>query len=72
MECSTRCLFLIPDLRTALTLAYVVVVIELLAIAGIRFYFMRSPLGQTILQVIVGGAVVFAVGVWLGNLGVGG
>ena len=64
--------FLIPDLRTALTLAYVVVVIELLAIAGIRFYFMRSPLGQTILQVIVGGAVVFAVGVWLGNLGVGG
>jgi hypothetical protein len=31
---------------------------------------MRSPLGKTIVQVIFGGAVVFAVGVWLGSLGV--
>jgi hypothetical protein len=33
---------------------------------------MKSPLGQTIFQVIVGGAVVFGVGVWLGRLGAGG
>ncbi|GAA5531911.1 VIT family protein [Deinococcus aluminii] len=64
--------FLLPDLRTALTLAYIVVIIELLAIAGIRWKYMRSPLGQTIFQVIVGGAVVFAVGVWLGRLGAAG
>jgi erythrin-vacuolar iron transport family protein len=61
--------FLLPDLHTALLFAYVVVVIELLAIAYIRFHFMRSPLPQTILQVIVGGGVVFGVGVWLGSLG---
>ncbi|BDP44577.1 hypothetical protein DAETH_45460 (plasmid) [Deinococcus aetherius] len=61
--------FLLPDLRAALALAYGVVVVELLVIAYIRFHYMRSPLGQTIFQVIVGGAVVFGVGVWLGNLG---
>ncbi len=61
--------FLIPDLRTALMFAYVVVVIELLVISYIRYRFMRSPLAQTIWQVVVGGAVVFGVGIWLGRLG---
>ncbi len=61
--------FLLPSLRTALTLAYVVVVVELLAIAYIRFHFMKSPLGKTVLQVIVGGGIVFAIGLWLGSLG---
>ncbi len=61
--------FLLPSLHTALTLAYAVVVIELLAIAYIRFHFMKSPLGRTVLQVIVGGGIVFAIGVWLGGLG---
>lgn len=61
--------FLLPDLRTALSLSYGVVVVELLMIAYVRWHFMRSPLGQTIVQVILGGGVVFAVGVWLGTLG---
>ncbi|WP_043816430.1 VIT family protein [Deinococcus maricopensis] len=61
--------FLLADLRAALTLAYAVVVVELLVIAFIRYRYMRSPLAQTITQVIVGGAVVFGVGVWLGRLG---
>lgn len=61
--------FLLPSLRTALILAYAVVIVELLAIAYIRFHFMKSPLGKTILQVIVGGGIVFAIGVWLGGLG---
>ncbi|MFC3832939.1 MULTISPECIES: VIT family protein [Deinococcus] len=61
--------FLLPDLRTALSLSYGVVVLELLMIAYVRWHFMRSPLGQTIVQVILGGGVVFAVGVWLGTLG---
>lgn len=64
--------FLLPDLRTALTLAYVVVAFELLVIAFIRYRYMRSPLGKTVVQVIVGGAIVFGVGVWLGTLGVSG
>jgi len=62
--------FLIADLSLALHLAYAVVILELLAIAYIRFHFMKSPLGQTIVQVIVGGAIVFAIGIWLGTLGV--
>lgn len=61
--------FLITDLNLALKLAYVVVVIELTAIAYIRFRFMKSPLVQTVVQVIVGGAVVFGIGMWLGRLG---
>jgi VIT1/CCC1 family predicted Fe2+/Mn2+ transporter len=62
--------FLIHDLRTAMHVAYAVVVFELLLIAYIRFYYMKSPLVQTIVQVIVGGAIVFFVGLWLGELGV--
>ena len=30
---------------------------------------MTSPLGQTIGQVIVGGGIVFALGIWLGRFG---
>jgi VIT1/CCC1 family predicted Fe2+/Mn2+ transporter len=60
--------FLIPNLKTALHLAYVVVVLELLVIALIRYKFMKTPLAKTILQVIVGGMIVFAIGIWLGNV----
>lgn len=62
--------FLLANLRTALHIAYAVVIIELLLIALIKFKFMRTPLPQTIVQVIVGGAIVFAIGLWLGNIGV--
>ncbi|MDQ2798425.1 MAG: VIT family protein [Armatimonadota bacterium] len=64
--------FLIHNLLMALHLAYGVVVFELLAIAYIRFHFMKSPLVQTVVQVIVGGGIVFAIGLWLGRLGAGG
>jgi VIT1/CCC1 family predicted Fe2+/Mn2+ transporter len=63
--------FLISDLAVALRTAYLVVLVELLAIAFIRYRFMKTPLVQTILQVIVGGAIVFAIGLWLGKLGAG-
>ena len=62
--------FLIPNLQFALHAAYVVVVLELFAIAYIRFRYMKSPLGETIVQVILGGGLVFAIGLWLGTLGV--
>ena len=64
--------FLIASLHTALMLAYVVVVFELIVIAFIKYRYMRSPLAQTVLQVVIGGGVVFGVGVWLGRLGAGG
>jgi len=63
--------FLLGNLQTALLLAYVVVVVELLAIAYIRYRWMQSPLGKTVMQVIVGGGIVFALGIWLGRLGAG-
>lgn len=61
--------FLLADLRTALLSAYAMVVVELLAIAWIRFHFMKSPLGKTVLQVVFGGGIVFALGIFLGGLG---
>jgi hypothetical protein len=61
--------FLIGNLATALRLAYAVVVVELISIALIRYRFMRTPLLTTIVQVIIGGGIVFAVGLWLGTLG---
>jgi VIT1/CCC1 family predicted Fe2+/Mn2+ transporter len=61
--------FLITNLLVALHIAYCVVVVELLTIAAIRFTFMKSPLAQTVVQVIIGGGIVFAIGLWLGRLG---
>lgn len=61
--------FLLASLSTALTLAYGVVVVELLTIAYVRFHYMKSPLRTTIVQVVLGGGLVFAVGIWLGHIG---
>lgn len=61
--------FLITNLAIALRIAYVVVVIELVGIALIRYHFMKTPLLNTIVQVIVGGGIVFVVGLWLGSIG---
>jgi VIT1/CCC1 family predicted Fe2+/Mn2+ transporter len=61
--------FLVPDLGIALKVAYAVVVCELIAIAYIRYRFMGGKLANTIIQVVIGGGIVFAVGVWLGQIG---
>lgn len=61
--------FLIKDVSVALHVAYVVVVFELIVIAFIRFHFMKTPLIKTVLQVIVGGLIVFAIGIYLGHVG---
>jgi len=59
--------FLINNLHEALHTAYMVVIFELLAIAFIRYKFMKTPLLKTILQVIVGGGIVFVIGIYLGS-----
>ena len=61
--------FLVPNLAIALNLAYVVVACELVAIAFIRYRWMGGPLFNTIVQVVIGGALVFAIGVGLGRVG---
>ncbi|MGA3066822.1 MAG: VIT family protein [Tepidisphaeraceae bacterium] len=61
--------FLLSNLRNALHLAYIVVIFELLLIAYIRFRYMKTQLVKTIIQVILGGSIVFAIGIWLGHLG---
>lgn len=61
--------FLIPNLHLALTIAILVVVIELTVISWIRWRFMdTSPLRAT-LQVALGGALVFGTGVLIGGAG---
>lgn len=58
--------FLIPNLHVALTVAIIVVMIELAVISWIRWRFMdTSPIRAT-LQVALGGALVFATGVIIG------
>jgi hypothetical protein len=64
--------FLLSNLQLALNIAYGVVVAELLAIAFIRYKFMQTGLLVTIGQVIVGGGIVFAIGIWLGRIGASG
>ena len=61
--------FLATDISMALHIAYGVVIFELFGIAFIRYWFMKSPLITTILQVIMGGAIVFLIGVFLGKFG---
>jgi VIT1/CCC1 family predicted Fe2+/Mn2+ transporter len=63
--------FLIPNLGVALQLAYAVVVCELIAIAFIRYRFMGGRLANTIVQVVIGGGIVFGLGIWLGRVGAG-
>jgi hypothetical protein len=64
--------FLISDINLALKIAYGVVVFELIAIAIIRYQFMKTGLFVTVAQVIVGGGIVFGIGIWLGKIGAGG
>jgi hypothetical protein len=61
--------FLIGNLHLALTLAYAVVGVELVAIAFVRYRFFSMNFFMSVLQVVVGGALVFASGVFIGSGG---
>lgn len=63
--------FLIPNIQVALSLAYAIVVFELITIAYIRYRYMKSPLSPTVIQVVLGGGLVFLIGLWLGRMGAG-
>lgn len=59
--------YLIPDFWTATTIAVIVVFVELWAIAWIQNRFMETPFLRAALQVVVGGALVFAAGALIGG-----
>jgi erythrin-vacuolar iron transport family protein len=59
--------YLIPEFRTATDVAVVIVAIELLVISWIRKRYMDTPFLRAAFQVIVGGVLVFLVGIWIGS-----
>jgi rubrerythrin len=59
--------YLIPEVKMATAVAVAVVVVELWVIAWVRKKYMDTSFGSAILQVVVGGALVFAAGVLIGG-----
>ena len=59
--------YLIPNFWTATTIAVLVVILELWAIAYIRARYMDTPFLRAAFQIVVGGLLVFATGILIGN-----
>jgi len=59
--------FLLKDFHEAFIAAVIVVAMELATIAWVRNRYMDTPLLSAALQGVVGGALVFAVGIWIGS-----
>jgi hypothetical protein len=55
------------NIHNALTLAYLIVGVELVVIAYIRYYYFAMRFWLSALQVIVGGGLVFAAGILIGS-----
>jgi rubrerythrin len=59
--------YLIPHFWTATAIAIAIVFVELWAITFIQNRFMETPWSRAIFQVVLGGALVFAAGMLIGN-----
>lgn len=59
--------FLIADFHLAFTAAVIVVIAELGIISFVRHKYMDTPIFSSAVQVIVGGGLVFAVGILIGS-----
>jgi VIT1/CCC1 family predicted Fe2+/Mn2+ transporter len=59
--------YLIPHFYTATAVAFSVVAVELAAISWIRTRYMDTPFLQAAFQVVVGGVLVFVVGILIGS-----
>ena len=59
--------YLIPEFHVVTALAFAVVAVELLAISWIRTHYMDTPFLQAAFQVVVGGVLVFGVGILIGS-----
>ena len=58
--------YLIPHIKTATAIAVVVVLAELSIISWVRHKYMDTPLVSALLQVMLGGALVFLAGILIG------
>jgi erythrin-vacuolar iron transport family protein len=59
--------FLIKDFHVAFIAAVIIVAMELATIAWVRNRYMDTPLLSAAFQVVVGGVLVLAVGIWIGS-----
>jgi rubrerythrin len=59
--------YLISNVKTATSIAVCVVLVELCIISWVRHRFMDTPLVSALLQVLLGGALVFLAGILIGN-----
>jgi rubrerythrin len=59
--------YLLPNVRTATAVAVAVVLVELGVISGVRYKYMDTPLSSAVLQVGLGGLLVFLVGILIGS-----
>src|SRR5436305_513906 len=59
--------FLLHNFRTAMSVAIIVVAVELAAISFVRHKYMDTPFLQAAFQVVVGGVLVFLTGILIGS-----
>src|SRR2546422_4643616 len=59
--------YLIPNVKTATSVAVAVVLVELGVISWVRHKFMDTPLSSAVVQVVLGGVLVFLVGILIGS-----
>ncbi len=59
--------YLIPSFVVATAASFVVVAIELVAISYVRYRYMDTPFLRAAFQVVVGGVLVFAAGIFIGS-----
>jgi hypothetical protein len=59
--------YLIPHYWVATSIAFAVVAVELFTIAWVQNRFMDTPFFRAAFQVILGGSLVFAAGILIGN-----
>jgi hypothetical protein len=59
--------FLIPSFHAAMTIAFIVVLIELAVITWVRHRYIDTPTISAATQVALGGALVFGTGVLIGS-----
>ena len=60
--------YLIPDFWVATSIAFVIVFIELWAIAWIQKRWMETPFWRATMQVVLGGSLVLGAGIFIGNV----